>query len=420
VQVKSAGLFFAGMLSIITLTAACTEQLSTSVGCPDLCSDQSGGIQTVTIDPVVLDTTVSALAGQGTEAEMLVATRGDTVDSRAVIRFDSIPARYTKSLSDTTSFAITRADSARFQFRVDSLKSKLAGAVTVELYDVNTDAPDSVTSAVAALFTPDRLITSKLVAPSNLKDTVTIELPAQAILSRLGQRMRIGLRAFSTEGSVQFTIRSVESGFPEQLYFRVDQDTAIKPISLNPYSKTPTGQSSIARSLSDYTLVVKGPPAPPPAALDVGGLPAKRAYMRFDIPAFLADSAQLIRASLLLTQLPDRSVDPLDTARIVAHVSLAAKAVTDIARAAQITAVTSLDTLIVAPGDSGLKILEIGQIMGLWRTQNLANTPRAIVLVSGNEGEAPVRALFFSTEAAPSLRPRLRISYSTRNSRGLP
>ena len=86
--------------------------------------------------------------------------------------------------------------------------------------------------------------------------------------------MRIGIRAFSTAGSVQFTIKSVESGLIEQLYFRADQDTSVRAISLSPYSKTPADQPSIAQSLSDYTLLVKGPPPGPAGTLDVGGLPA--------------------------------------------------------------------------------------------------------------------------------------------------
>jgi hypothetical protein len=420
VRFISAGARLAGVLFIIGIVAACTETLDTSVGCPDLCSDQSGGIQTVTIDAVVLDTTVSALTGQGTENSMLVATRGDTVDSRAVVRFDSIPARYTRSTADTTTTAITTVDSARIRFRIDTTGAKFPGPVTIEAYDVDSDAPDSLTSAVVALFTTNQLITSKTFAAGDLKDTVDIEIPGSAILARLGQRLRLGLRAVSPAGSVQFRIFSVESGLAEQLYFRANPDTTIKPISLIPYSKTPANQPAIAARLSDYTVLVKGPPPAPAGSLDVGGLPARRIYMRFNVPAFLADTAEIVRASLLMTQRPDRSLDPGDTVRIVAHVSLAANAVTDLSRAAQITAQTSLDTLRVAPGDSGVKLLEVAQVVSLWRTQQVDKTPRAIVLVSGTEGQAPLRALFFSIEAAPELRPRLQISYSTRKSRGLP
>jgi len=419
VRLIPAGLRAAGVLSIITIVAACTETLDSSVGCPDLCTDQAGLIETVTIDPVVLDTTVSALTGQGTEASMLLATRGDTVDSRAVVRFDSIPARYVKSLIDTATAAITTVDSARLRLKVDTVGAKIPGPVTIDAYDVDTDAADSLISVVAALFTPDRLITSKTFLAADLKDSIDIEIPGSAILAKLGKRLRIGLRAHAS-GSVQFRVFSVEGGLPEQLSFRVSSDTTIKPLTFAPLSKTPVDQSTIALHLSDYTVLVSGPPPGPPQSLNVGGLPARRVYMRFNIPAFLTDTAQIVRASLLMTQIPDRAVDPTDTARIIAHVSLAGNSVTDVARAAQITAQTSLDTLDVAPADSGLKVLEIPQIFTVWRSQRVDQTPRAIVLVSGTEGQAPLQARFFSIEAAPDLRPRLRISYSTRKSRGLP
>jgi hypothetical protein len=420
VRLKSAGLFGAGVLLIVAVAAGCTENLDSSAGCPALCSDQAGDIATITIDPVVLDTTVSALTGQGTEVSMLVATRGDTVDSRAVIRFDSIPERFAKSTLDTATTEITTVDSARLRLRIDTTGAKIPTLVTIDAYDVNTDAADSLTDAVAALFTADRLIASKTFAASELKDSIDIEIPGAAILARRGKPLRIGLRA-RAEASVQFRIFAGESGVrPEQLYFRVSPDTVVKPIVLVPYSKTPVDQLQVAARLADYTLLVKGPPPGPPEALNVGGLPARRVYMQFNVPAFIADTAEIIRASLLLTQQPDRFIDPLDTVRIIANVSLAAKTVSDLTRAAQITAQATVDTLKVAPPDSGLKVLEVAQVISLWRTQNVDQTPRAIVLISITEGQAPIQARFFSIEAAPELRPRLRISYSTRRSRGLP
>jgi hypothetical protein len=419
VRFLSAGIRAAGVLSIVAVVAACTETLDASAGCPDLCADQNGLIQTVTIDPVVLDTTVSALTGQGTEATLFVANRGDTVDSRAVIRFDSIPARYAPGVGDTTTVPIATVDSARLLFRIDTAGAKLPGPVTVDAFDVNTDAPDSVTSAVAALFTPDRLIASQTYAVADLKDTVLLPIPGSVIIAHGGQRLRIGLRA-RAQGSVQFRIFSVESGLPEQLYFRVSPDTSIKAVVLAPFSQTPAEQTQIASSLSDYTVLVKGPPPAPRNALTVGGLPAQRVYMRFNVPTFISDTAQIVRATLLLTQIPNRSVDPGDTISIVTNVSLAAKTVVDVTRASQITTIGSADTVRIMPGDSGVKQLEVAQVISLWRSQKVDQTPRALVLVSTTEGQAPLEARFFSIEAAPELRPRLRISYSTRKSRGLP
>lgn len=413
------GVRVAGVLSLIAIAGACSETLDASAGCPELCSGQNGLIQTVTIDPVVVDTTLSSLTGQGTEATLFLANRGDTIDSRAVIRFDSLPSRYAATAGDTTTTPITTVDSARVRFNIDTAGAKLPAQVIIDAYDVNTDAPDSVTSAVAALFIPSRLIASKTYERDSLRDSVFLPIPGPVILAHSGQNLRIGLRARAA-GSVQFRIFSMESGVAEQLRYRVSADTSIKPIALAPSSTTPAGQTQIAASLSDYTLLVKGTPPPPAGTLAVGGLPATRVYLKFNVPSFVVDTAQIVRATLLLTQRPNRSIDPGDTIRIVTNVSLAVKTVTDLTRASQIITVGSADTVKFAPGDSGVKELEIAQVISLWRSQKVDQTPRALVLTSLSEGQLPLEARFFSIEAAPGLRPRLRISYSTRKSTGLP
>ena len=63
--------------------------------CSVLCAPIGGDVQNITIDAVVLDTTVQALSGLGTEPGLLLAARGDTLDTRVVIRFDSLPKNFT-------------------------------------------------------------------------------------------------------------------------------------------------------------------------------------------------------------------------------------------------------------------------------------------------------------------------------------
>jgi len=419
VRLISAGARVAGVLFLVAIAGACSESLDASAGCPDLCASQNGLIQTITIDPVVLDTTVSSLTGQGTEGTILMANRGDTVDSRAVIRFDSIPDRFTPNAGDTTTQAVTTADSVMLRFNIDTAGAKLPGPVTIDAFDVNSDAPDSLISAVAALYTPANLLASKTYDVADLKDSVFFPIPGSVIVSHVGHRLRIGLRARAA-GSVQFRIFAVQSGTPEQLRYRVSSDTSVKAIVLAPFSQTPTNQAQIAASLSDYTVLVKGTPPPPPDLLAVGGLPAKRVYMRFVVPQFVVDTAQIVRATLLLTQRPNRSVDPTDTIRIVTYVSLAVKTVIDVTRASQIITIGSSDTAKFTPGDSGVKEIEIPQVIALWHSQKVDVTPRAIVLASTTDGQLALEARFFSIEADPALRPRLRISYSTRKSTGLP
>lgn len=419
-KLSSIRLTMAGSLLLAAMTAACTETLDNDAGCPLLCPDQGGEIQTVTLDAITLDSTVSALEGQGTEASLLIATRGDSIDSRAIIRFDSIPALYHKPGPDTTSIEITQVDSAILRMRVDTIGGKIPATVTLDFYDVNSNAPDTATAVIAALFTPDRLITSATFEKAALKDTINVPIPGSQILARKGGPMRIGVRARGPE-SVQLRLWSQEgAGAPTLLTYRVDPDTTVTKVILVPYSKTPQNQPILANSLADYSLIVKGTSTGPATQLNIGGLPARRVYMRFNIPSFIIDSVDVVRATLLLTQQPNPSIDPEDTVRIAPQISLAAATVTDIAKAAQIVAVARTDTLKVTPSGSGLRTMEIANVISLWRSQNPAETPRALILVSTLEGTSPLEARFFPIEAAPDLRPRLRISYSARKSTGLP
>jgi hypothetical protein len=419
VELISTRLKIVGLVLLTVAIAACSENLDNSSGCPLLCADQQAGLQTVTLDAVTLDSTVSALTGLGTELSLLLATRGDSIDSRAIIRFDSIPARYTKP-GDTTSFAVASVDSAILHFRVDTVGGKIPDQVTLDIYDVNSTALDTAVAPIAALFTPARLIASQTYARADLRDSVDFNIPGQAIVSRAGGPMRLGIRA-RANGSVQLKIKSTETGtVPTSLTYRVSPDTAIAKVTLNPFSKTPADEPSEATSLADYTLLVKGTATGAPTNLNVGGLPARRAYLRFNVPAFITDSVDVVRASLILTQIPNTQIDPNDTVFIVPNAVLATSAVTDVAKASQIVATANADTLRAHPGSSGPQAIEIAQVISLWRTQTVATTPRAIVLQSAQEGESPLEARFYSLEAAPELRPKLRITYSTRKSKGLP
>jgi hypothetical protein len=143
-------------------------------------------------------------------------------------------------------------------------------------------------------------------------------------------------------------------------------------------------------------------------------------YLRFNVPSFLIDSVDVVRATLLLTQISNNALDPADTVNIIPHVSLATVAVRDISKAAQITAIANTDTLKVAPGGFGERGLEVASVVGLWRLQKADETPRAMVLISLAEGQSPLEARFHSIESAPGLRPRLRISYSSKKPTGLP
>jgi hypothetical protein len=411
---------------VIGLAASgCTEKLDGSAGCPLTCVDQSVQIQTVTLDAVQVDSTVLGGLGKGTEQQMLVASRGDTLDTRAVIRFDTLPSKSKTSTADT-GIAIAYLDSAYLKLRVDSAAYAIGVPVTVGVYDVDdsTAVDDTSSSTVGPLFAPSRLIIEQQYAPGALVDSINIRLPGAFVLAKAKAhaRLRLGLRATASK-SVEFRILSQESGFGPTLSTRISPDTSVAAIVMAPYSVTPTTNLSIAQSLGDFTVVVKGTPPPPAGMLTVGGLPGTRAYLSFNVPPLISDSSLVVAATLVLTQEASASPDPTDSMSIEPYLVLAGPGVSDPSKAAQIVApatVLGLSPLKTPPGSSGVREVQIGPVFKYWGIQTAAELPRAIVLQSVQEDYSGQQVFFYSSSSAPELRPKLRISYTPRSKVGVP
>ena len=103
---------------------------------------------------------------------MFLSNRGDTLDSRAVIRFDSIPVALCKAGRETRLHSTYVPDSVILRMIIDTVGGKVPGAVTFDLYDVNTDAADTLVGPIAELFRPDRFIVSSTFEKTALKDTI--------------------------------------------------------------------------------------------------------------------------------------------------------------------------------------------------------------------------------------------------------
>ncbi len=426
-KVHSRFIIAAFAVASAALLASCSEKLENEAGCPILCPDTGGTVQNVSLDATTIDTTVASISGVGTELGLLIANRGDSLDTRAIVRFDTVPGRFAPLASDTTTQAVTFVDSAYLAMRVDTSALKITGAVTIEAYDVDTTltndstVADTLTAPLLKLFRPDRLIGSHTYTRAQILDTLKYSISNAAVLAKAktGKRLRIGLRAVSSS-SAQIRVLSAEAGAATHLYYRVSADTTIHPFLISPFSKTPVGQSIIAAHLSDYTIIAKSPAPAPPQSLNIGGLPPTRVYMRFDIPSFIVDSSTVVRAALVLTQIPNRTIDPADSIALSPALVLAAKAVTDPTKASQILGEIALTPLSLAVGDSGKKTFELAPAFGFWRGIDATSTPRAIVLRSVSEGISPLQARFFSLEATAAVRPKLLISYIRRTPLGLP
>ena len=420
-----AGAAFAVATMIALVATGCAEKLDSSAGCPLTCVDQSVQIKTVTLDAVQTDSTVLGGLGKGTETRMLLANRGDTLDTRVIIRFDTLPSKSKATPSDT-GVAIAFADSAILRLVVDSSVVAIGVPITLSIYDVDSTAAvdDTSATAVAPLFSPSRLITTKQFAAGTLVDSVQIPLPSAFILAKASAhaRLRLGLQV-SASKSVELRVLATESGFGATLSTRISPDTAVAPVVMPPYSTTPTNNVSISQSLGDFTIVVKGTPPPPAGILTVGGLPGSRTYLLFNIPPAITDSSLVVAATLVLAQEPSASPDAADSMSIQPYLVLAGPGVHDASKAAQIVAATTvlgLSPLVTFPGASGVQEVQIGPAFKYWGVQTAALLPRAIVLQSAQEDYSPQQAFFYSSSSDPTLRPKLRISYTPRARVGVP
>src|SRR3982750_2006563 len=82
-------------IALLFAASACSEQVTSSLGCPELCSDQSAQLRdTVLVAAVVFDTPLTGYPLLGTTREMSLVSRGDTADVRVVARFDTLPNRF--------------------------------------------------------------------------------------------------------------------------------------------------------------------------------------------------------------------------------------------------------------------------------------------------------------------------------------
>lgn len=422
-MLKKSALLSAGVVVVLSI-AACSEKLESGRSCPLLCPEQSVTLRDTTIDAVTSDTTVTGLPPIGSEAYMMLASHGDTVETRAIVRFDTLQQHYTSHGLDSI---VTKIDSAILVVPIvkpDSTKRPKA-PVTIAVYDVDTAATDTVSSILGSLFREDRLLGSKTFAPESLLDTLRIPISKDTVLDRTvnGTRLRVGFRLLSAEG-YDLQIGTTDVGRPVRLRVVTSAgDTAAAPILNPPISKTPADQPFLMQPLTDYTIVIKGQTGTQGTLLSVGGVPPRRAFMRFDVPSHIVDSTTIVRATLLLTQSPNRRLTPRDSVFVYPVAILASPTVTSIATLLTFTGQNGqfgLDSLRLAPGDSGLRSFEIVGLVRTWRGQKITVSPRTLAMRSGAEGQRPAQIDFFSSRAPAAVRPRLRITYVPQTSFGLP
>jgi len=412
----------AAMLLAVMLLGACTETFTGGEGCPELCPTRPTVFRDTILDAVVLDSTLGGYPELGLSQLLLLANRTDTLETRGVVRFDVLPTSYLPN-NGSTSESITTVDSVFLVLPLDTTARLGTAPVLIEAFDVDTTESDSMQVVVKSLFRADRLLGSTTITPGSQGDSLRIALSRTALAAKIavGARLRVGLRMSGGQGQLRLVAFSQGSAAP-RLRFDPTTDTTYAPLTVTPSTSIADATSDLILSYLVYGLTDRGSPTPDAATLLVGGFPAYRSYLRFNVPVAISDSSTIVRAEVVLTQKPSTFANVIDTVSVLPIIPTSTNAVTDMRRILDLAAdgfFASLDSIRLVPRDSGQRVLNVLTLARSWAVLP-DNVPRAIAFRIGLEGGQPAELRFFSSEAAPALRPRLRITYLPRTESAIP
>jgi len=379
---------------------------------------------------------------------LAVADVPGVVDSRAIFRmFGQVPPRVTNRPSpDTTTVPIT-VDSARLQINIVR-RDTAATNLWIKFYRLPLDIDSTTTFAqLVPAFTDsivDSVNVSALLASAKVFDTATLRIWGDTIQTdSAGHVLRIG-RADSTlllyvhldttqaryvgadSGTIAWGIRvsadtlasigvgSNESGRGGLLtWFYTFPDTNAAPVQRQ------------AQRGPNFDSFVFTPPTPPvDSNLAVGGAPVARSMLRFAIPSVLRDSADVVRATLILVPVGAVPGAVGDSFEVVAR-----PVVADLGAKSPVT--TNGDLWFrqrVYVNDPDTVRMEITNLIRAWALDTSAVTAFVLGLPPRFD-EGPVRRtpeassytqIRFYSSRTPAFRPAVQITYVKRYAFGTP
>lgn len=374
----------------------CREQLTVPGQCPDQCPGGAITIRDIVVEALPGgDSTFVGYVGFHDAPGLLLTNDSAVGIAHAIVAFDSLPETIPYAGQEIeyqidsviVTFGVTTRDTLvkaprllvyRIPPGLDStlgftdLDNLLQGLEPIDTMVV----PDSViTGDVFKVYRGEEL--EKLAVPpeDNRYLALAVRLVADTATGiRLGSRLTQGF----APGLAVYTKVNVTDDSTEVLFYSLGVRYA--------------GSTRQAERLLD------------PDLLTVGGLPAARSVIRFELPEEVMQASSLLRATLELA--PARPFtglfsDPtlMDVRAVV--VDLGFKSV---------PIGTSASSVALPISGDGPFTVEVGGLVNIWRLEPLV--PQMLYLSIDPEGQAFGEPVFHSTRSATG-RPRLRITYTT-------
>lgn len=391
-------------------------------------------VDTIFTDMIGRDSSFSGYLEANQGEAIPVADIPGVIDSRAIFRLNGIPARVKNKPSDTTTVPVT-VDSARLRFNIVHRDSNTTN-LWFKLYRLPLAIDTTTTFAQLQPAFADSILdsvnVSALLASPQIFDTATLRFWGDTIQTdSAGHILQV-----ASDSSLLLYVdldttqaRFVEADSGKVAYgVRVSADTlASIALGANEASRGPVIVWFF--SFPDSNAVAKDSSAsrgalfdsyvfdPPTAALDsnlaVGGTPATRSLLRVTIPEILRDSADVVRATLILVP-----VGPVPGAAGDSFTVIARSVVTDLGAKSPLnpnSAFVGTKTIHLNAADTVR--IELTDLVRAWAQDTSAVT--ALMLGQLPEAASYTQIRFYSSRA-PAFRPSLHITYVRRYAFGVP
>jgi hypothetical protein len=421
-------------LVLLGAAAACTEQATAPGDCPDFCP--GGSIQ---VQDTILTTIIerdSSFRGYlpRSAGEAMAAADLPGVQSRPYFVLNNMITRVAPKAGDTATVAIS-VDSARLRLSIVK-RAREATNLTLWLYSLPLTVDSSSDFASLDPFFSaapvDSVNVSDLLARPAIGDTATVRIWGDSIRTdSAGHVLQItrgdsALLVYFSLDTIQAPFSVPDSG---RLAFgvRVTADSlASIRLGTNESNNAPSMRWFYQYAIPDTfptpdsvvhadavraprfdSFVYDPPTAPLDSNLTVGGTPSTRSLLRVAMPAFLHDSFDVVRATVILVPAVASLGAPVDSFIIRARPVL-----TDLGAKSPLSGVLEFfGDVVIHPGSTDTVRIELTNLVRSWAIDTSATT--AFFLGSIPEAASFTEIRFYSSRA-PASRPALHVTYVKR------
>ena len=430
-----------GVLFLL-MAAACIEQSTAPGACPNYCPADSIRMHDTLFSNIIeRDSSFRGYLSAYQAEAMTAAELAGIVDSRAFFVTDTVLDRLRPKSGDTTSVPKVM-DSVRVRFVIVRYP-KNTTSLWLKLYrlPVTLDSTSDFASLDGFFIAApvDSLDVNELLASPEVTDTQTVRIWGDTIrVDNAGHVLQISKTADSTL-AVYFNLDTVRAPFSTTDTGRVawgirvtaDPDS-MSSISLGTIESG--GNAPLVRWFYHFTNLdsvstvvdtsqtvanrfdsfVFNPPSPAiDANLTIGGVPSARSIIRVKMPAFLHDTLDIVRATLILVPVDTVPGSPSDSFRIIAK-----PVVTDLGAKSPLSVNSALfDSTVVHTGSADTVRLELTNLVRAWALDTTLVT--TFFLGQVPEATSFTEARFYSTRV-PGFKPALQVTYVNRFAFGKP